>query len=386
MEPRGRRRKQQATDPELEEAMGNKENSASAAPPPKKPRTDRKPLAELPTTATNASASAASAPIQASKRTTRAAAREAAAAAVEEEARKREAAAIAPRPAASKQPDAGAAQASVAPYVGDIDQYLRSLEAEQLRRPRDDYIGTIQNDISANMRGILVDWLVDVADEFKLLADTLYLAVSYIDRFLTVSVVSRNKLQLLGVASLLVAAKYEEIYLPKVNEFSEITDGTYTKQQVVKMEADILKFLNFQVGGPTIRTFLRKFLTSCRGGNPASAKRLELTCSYLAELSLIDYDCIKFLPSVIAAACLFVARLTISPKTRPWNLTLQESTGYKVSDLKSCILRIHDLQLGRKYPTLKASKSKYSDRKFGCVSTVTAPEEIPASFLEDTSK
>jgi cyclin A len=80
------------------------------------------------------------------------------------------------------------------------------LQAEQLRRPRDDYIGTIQNDISANMRGILVDWLVDVADEFKLLADTLYLAVTYIDRFLTVSVVSRNKLQLLGVASLLVAA------------------------------------------------------------------------------------------------------------------------------------------------------------------------------------
>ncbi|KAM0847169.1 hypothetical protein ACQ4PT_055190 [Festuca glaucescens] len=349
MEPRGRRRKQQATDPDPEEAMGNKENIASAAPPPKRPRTDRKPLAELPTTANNASASAAP-PIQASKRTTRAAAREAAAAAVEEEARKREAAAIAPRPAASKQPDAGAAQASVAPYIGDIDQYLRSLEAEQLRRPRDDYIGTIQNDISANMRGILVDWLVDVVDEFKLLADTLYLAVSYIDRFLTVNVVSRNKLQLLGVASLLVAGKYEEIYLPKVNKFSEITDGTYTKQQ------------------------------------SASAKRLELTCSYLAELSLIEYDCIKFLPSVIAAACLFVARLTISPKTRPWNLTLQESTGYKVSDLKGCILRIHDLQLGRKYPNLKATKSKYGDRKFGCVSTVAAPEEIPASFLEDILK
>ncbi|KAM0847168.1 hypothetical protein ACQ4PT_055190 [Festuca glaucescens] len=365
--------------------MGNKENIASAAPPPKRPRTDRKPLAELPTTANNASASAAP-PIQASKRTTRAAAREAAAAAVEEEARKREAAAIAPRPAASKQPDAGAAQASVAPYIGDIDQYLRSLEAEQLRRPRDDYIGTIQNDISANMRGILVDWLVDVVDEFKLLADTLYLAVSYIDRFLTVNVVSRNKLQLLGVASLLVAGKYEEIYLPKVNKFSTLIICICYALRVVKMEADILKFLNFQVGGPTIRTFLWKFLTSCRGANSASAKRLELTCSYLAELSLIEYDCIKFLPSVIAAACLFVARLTISPKTRPWNLTLQESTGYKVSDLKGCILRIHDLQLGRKYPNLKATKSKYGDRKFGCVSTVAAPEEIPASFLEDILK
>ena len=81
-----------------------------------------------------------------------------------------------------------------------------TLQVEQLRRPRDDYIGTIQKDINANMRGILVDWMVDVVDEFKLLADTLYLAVSYIDRFLTASVISRSKLQLLGVASLFVAA------------------------------------------------------------------------------------------------------------------------------------------------------------------------------------
>lgn len=50
----------------------------------------------------------------------------------------------------------------------------------------------------------------------------------------------------------------------------------------------------------------------------ASAKKLEFMCSYLAELSLLDYDCIKFLPSVVAAACLFVARFTINPKTRPW--------------------------------------------------------------------
>ena len=129
MEPRGRRRKQQG-----EEAVGDKENGASAAPPPKRPRTQRKPLAELPTTANNASAAPAPAPIQGSKRTTRAAARQAAAAAVEEDARKREAAAIAARsPVVSKQPDAGAAQASVAPYIGDIDQYLRSLEVRVSR-------------------------------------------------------------------------------------------------------------------------------------------------------------------------------------------------------------------------------------------------------------
>ncbi|KAM3230266.1 hypothetical protein ACQJBY_060828 [Aegilops geniculata] len=377
MEPRGRRRKQQG-------AAEDKENTAGAAPPPpKRPRcTERKALAELPT-ANNASAAPTGAP---SKPLTRAAAREAAAAAVEEEARRREGSAIAARPAASRLTDAGAAQASVGPYVADIDGYLRSLEVEQLRRPRDDYMVAMQKDISATMRGILVDWLVDVVDEFNLLADTLYLAVSYIDRFLAASVTTRDRLQLLGVASLFVAAKYEEIHVPKLDKFSDITDGTYTNQQVVKMEADILKYLNFQMGSPTVRTFLLRFLISCRGGNCASAKRLELMCCYLAELSLLDYDCIRFLPSVIAAACLFLARFTISPKIRPWNLMLQEKTGYKVSDLRSCILRIHDLQLGRQYSNLKAIRSKYSERKFGCVSMMASPEEIPASLLEDLYK
>lgn len=56
------------------------------------------------------------------------------------------------------------------------------------------------------MRAVLVDWLVDVVDEFKLQAETLYLAVSYVDLFLTMNVVTRDKLQLLGVTALLLAA------------------------------------------------------------------------------------------------------------------------------------------------------------------------------------
>lgn len=60
--------------------------------------------------------------------------------------------------------------------------------------------------ISANMRGILVDWLVEVAEEYKLVSDTLYLAVSYVDRFLSCNAVDKQKLQLLGVSSVLIAS------------------------------------------------------------------------------------------------------------------------------------------------------------------------------------
>lgn len=57
---------------------------------------------------------------------------------------------------------------------------------------------TKQEDINPKMRAVLVDWLVDVACTFRFPADTLHLAVSYVDRFLTASVITRHELQLLG--------------------------------------------------------------------------------------------------------------------------------------------------------------------------------------------
>ncbi|KAL3651957.1 putative cyclin-A3-1 [Castilleja foliolosa] len=144
-------------------------------------------------------------------------------------------------------------------YVSDIYEYLHNMEMEAKRRPLSDYLEKVQKDINASMRGVLVDWLVEVAEEYKLLSDTLYLTVSYIDRFLSTNVISRKKLQLLGVSSMLIASKYEEISPPHVEDFCYITDNTYTKEEVVKMEADVLKSLKFEIGNPTVKTFLRKF-------------------------------------------------------------------------------------------------------------------------------
>lgn len=56
------------------------------------------------------------------------------------------------------------------------------------------------------MRAILIDWLVEVAEEYKLVPQTLYLTVNFIDRFLSCMSVLRGKLQLVGAACMLVAA------------------------------------------------------------------------------------------------------------------------------------------------------------------------------------
>ena len=97
------------------------------------------------------------------------------------------------------------------------------------------------------MRAILVDWLVDVHAKFKLLTETLFLTVNIIDRYLSLKQITRARLQLVGVASLLITTKYEEIYPPNLNDFVYITDNAYTKEEILEMESDILCVLDFNL-------------------------------------------------------------------------------------------------------------------------------------------
>ena len=90
-----------------------------------------------------------------------------------------------------------------------------------------------QSDINERMRAILIDWLVDVHLKFKLLPETLYLTINMIDRYLDKEVITRRKLQLVGISAMLISSKYEEIYPPEIKDFTYITDRAYTKQDVL---------------------------------------------------------------------------------------------------------------------------------------------------------
>jgi cyclin A len=67
-------------------------------------------------------------------------------------------------------------------------------------------------------------------------------------------------LQLLGVSSMLIAAKYEEICTPQQEEFCYITDNTYQWEEVLEMERKVLRELKFELTTPTTKSFLRRFI------------------------------------------------------------------------------------------------------------------------------
>lgn len=92
------------------------------------------------------------------------------------------------------------------------------------------------------MRAILLDWIMEVCEVYHLRRSTYHLAVDYVDRYLSIKPnVPKTQLQLLGVTCLFVAAKMEEIYPPKLSEFSYVCDGACTDQQILQCEVVLLK-------------------------------------------------------------------------------------------------------------------------------------------------
>lgn len=249
-----------------------------------------------------------------------------------------------------------------APYAAAIFQHLR--EAEKLRRPNPAYLDQFQNDMNSKMRAILVDWLVEVAEEYKLCADTLYLTVNYIDRFLSRHMVQRSQLQLVGVACMWVAAKYEEIYPPNVTDFCYITDSTYSKEQMVMMEETVLKKLAYELTVPTAKTFLRRLLQVC---NPDEL--LHFLSNYLTELSLLDHIMMQFLASQIAAAAVYLSNLMLR---RPaWDGNLQHFSTYVPHDILPCVRALALLhQAVSSNAQLAAIREKYASPRFQSVSRV----------------
>ncbi|KAI3893638.1 hypothetical protein MKX03_006216 [Papaver bracteatum] len=272
-------------------------------------------------------------------------------------------------------------------YATDIDKYVHFMEVEDKRRPMYDYMERIQEDITIQMRAILVDRLVKIAQVYDFVDDTLYLTVSYIDRFLSSKSVHRQRLELLGLSCMFLAAKYEEIDHPSMEEFSCITNNaSITKDEMLKMEMEILGLLNFEMGNPTIKTFLRRLITRVSAQEDslfAVNLKLKFLGYYLAELSLLDYGCIKFLPSMVAASVVFLSKFTMQPKIHPWNSTLRTYSGYGSFDLKDCVLAIHELQLNKKWGSLVAVRDKYKQHKFKCVALLISPSEIPSTYFED---
>ncbi len=117
-----------------------------------------------------------------------------------------------------------------------------------------------QTDLTEGMRTILLDWIVDIHLKFKMFPQTLFIVAAIIDRYLSQKSAKKEELQLIGAAALFIAAKYEETYrVPEAFELVNISSKLFTKTDLLRMEAEIILSLNFNLVFNTPYHFLEPF-------------------------------------------------------------------------------------------------------------------------------
>ncbi|XP_052142050.1 putative cyclin-F2-1 [Oryza glaberrima] len=235
-----------------------------------------------------------------------------------------------------------------APYDDDIDANLRAMEKDAAERPSPDYLDTVHNgQISAASRASLVAWMGRLTHRYELAAGTLHRAVSYFDRFLSARALpsyTEHQLSLVGATAVYTAAKYEDqgtVFKLDAREIASYGEFA-SAQEVLAMEREMMAALGYRLGGPNAETFVEHFTRYSKGKEELRVQRL---ARRIADRSLETYGCLGYLPSVVAAAVISIARWTLNPPgALPWSSELHELTGYSSQDISSCVLTVLNTQ------------------------------------------
>ncbi|KAF1963916.1 G2/mitotic-specific cyclin CYB1 [Bimuria novae-zelandiae CBS 107.79] len=240
----------------------------------------------------------------------------------------------------------------VSEYVGEIFEYLKQLEMSTMANP--DYMDN-QTELEWKMRGILVDWLLEVHTRFRLLPETLFLAVNIIDRFLSTKIVQLDRLQLVGVTAMFIASKYEEVLSPHVQNFRHVADDGFTEEEILSAERFVLSALDYDLSYPNPMNFLRRI--SKADNYDMQTRTLG---KYLLEIGCLDHRFIGHPPSLVAAAAMYLSRLVLD--RGPWDATLAHYAGYTEEEITPVLELMIDYLSGPVQH--EAFFKKYASKKF----------------------
>ncbi|XP_062032911.1 G1/S-specific cyclin-E1 [Lepus europaeus] len=189
--------------------------------------------------------------------------------------------------------------------------------------------------LQPKMRAILLDWLMEVCEVYKLHRETFYLAQDFFDRYMaTQENIVKTLLQLIGISSLFIAAKLEEIYPPKLHQFAYVTDGACSGDEILTMELVIMKALKWHLSPLTIVSWLNVYMQVaylndvCEVLLPQYPQQIFTQIAELLDLCVLDVGCLEFSYGVLAASALY--HFSSSE-------LMQKVSGYQWCDIEKCV-------------------------------------------------
>jgi len=259
-----------------------------------------------------------------------------------------------------------------------MENYLSDLENEKRNYQNIYPMNYVIEDINVEkIISILVNWMIEVQEEFELKDQTLYLAVNYMDRVLKCLQIPKFAIQLLGITCLFIASKYEEIYPPDISKFLFVCDSTYNKDQVIGMEYKILTALKFQLTCVSLKNFFSFYWNVLEVDE--DEKEIRDLCFYLGELTLPVYEFRKYLPSKVAASIVCLSVYLCSQNRidlKYWSTDFEKYTQYKKEDLRDCVQLLYQHYKDPSQSSLSVVE-KYNSPKYGKIQNLKLPKILP---------
>ena len=207
--------------------------------------------------------------------------------------------------------------------VNDID-HCKTILSTMLRKEAH-YVSVpylrVTKDTNKNVNAALLDvscrtkicrWMFHTIDNLRFQRETAIIGMSYLDRFMSLSVplakrarYNRRAYQLVAMSSLYIAVKITEPQTLSVSMISALSRGVYSVNDIVACEKAILTSLRWKVNGPTPVQFINYFLQLLPAAEDSSvvSKLFATSCSEV-ELATLDYACIPLRSSTVATAAI----------------------------------------------------------------------------------
>ncbi|ELW67826.1 Cyclin-F, partial [Tupaia chinensis] len=221
----------------------------------------------------------------------------------------------------------------------------------------------VQKGLNDTMRYILIDWLGGGAPMKDFSSLCLHLTVG-VHGSLRRRPVARHRLQLLGIACMVICTRFISKEILTIREAVWLTDNTYKYEDLVRMMGEVVSALEGKIRVPTVVDYKDVLLALV-----PEAPRTQHLCSFLCELSLLHTGLSTYAPARLACAALLLARLSHG-QTQPWSARLWDLTGFCCEDLVPCVLSLHkkcfhdDAPKAHRQVSLTAVKQRFEDKRY----------------------
>ncbi|XP_048848122.1 cyclin-F isoform X2 [Brienomyrus brachyistius] len=244
-----------------------------------------------------------------------------------------------------------------------VAQLFQSQSAQR-RRPED----ILRHGIKDTMRYILVDWLVEVTTMKDFSSLVLHVTVGCVDRYLALHSVPKARLQLLGIACMVICTRYISKEILTIREAVWLTDNTYKYEDLVRMMGEVMSALEGKMRTPTLLDYGEVLLSLL----PLERRSAHLF-SYICELSLLYTDLTLPSPARLACAALLLTR-AMHHYAPVWPPKLAEHTGFSKQDLIPSAVLLYtkcfsdDIPTDYRHVSLTGVKQRFEDEAYQQIS------------------